>query len=110
MPEGGQVSTIVLAAGEGTRMRSATPKVLHRIAGRTLVEHAVHAASGLDPAHLVVVVGHGRQAVPRPLDGVAVEVGRKIPPAVQPQQRGTGDAVACALAELPATLDGTVLV
>ena len=49
MPQGGQVSTIVLAAGEGTRMRSATPKVLHRIAGRALVEHAVRAAVGVDP-------------------------------------------------------------
>ena len=104
------VTAVVLAAGEGTRMRSATPKMLHRIAGRTLVEHAVRAVAGLDPAHLVVVVGHGRQAVVGHLDGVAVEVGRKITTAVQAQQRGTGDAVACALAELPATLGGTVLV
>ena len=41
----GPVSTVVLAAGEGTRMRSSTPKVLHRIAGRSLVEHAVRAAA-----------------------------------------------------------------
>jgi bifunctional UDP-N-acetylglucosamine pyrophosphorylase/glucosamine-1-phosphate N-acetyltransferase len=104
------VSTVVLAAGEGTRMRSATPKVLHRIAGRALVEHAVRAAAGADPQHLAVVVGHGRAAVAEHLDGLAGELGRKITVAVQEEQRGTGHAVACGLAELPADLTGTVLV
>ncbi|HEX3649639.1 MAG TPA: NTP transferase domain-containing protein, partial [Pseudonocardiaceae bacterium] len=59
----GPVSTIVLAAGEGTRMRSAAPKVLHRIAGRTLAEHAVRAVAGVEPDNLVVVIGHGRDQV-----------------------------------------------
>ena len=67
MPESrsglGEVSTIILAAGEGTRMRSRTPKVLHRLAGRSLVEHAVRAAAGLGPVRVAVVVGHGRDAV-----------------------------------------------
>ncbi|WP_295138826.1 NTP transferase domain-containing protein, partial [Saccharopolyspora sp.] len=45
-PDDARVHAIVLAAGEGTRMRSATPKVLHRLAGRPLVEHAVRAAAG----------------------------------------------------------------
>ena len=44
-------AVIVLAAGEGTRMRSSTPKVLHPIAGRSLLGHAVHAAAGLAPEH-----------------------------------------------------------
>jgi bifunctional UDP-N-acetylglucosamine pyrophosphorylase / glucosamine-1-phosphate N-acetyltransferase len=113
MPEDvakGPVSTIILAAGEGTRMRSATPKVLHTIAGRTLVEHAVRAVAGVEPAHLVVVVGHGRDAVAEHLTEVTKNVGRPITVAHQDQQRGTGHAVSCALAELPAGLGGTVVV
>ncbi|WP_199441271.1 bifunctional UDP-N-acetylglucosamine diphosphorylase/glucosamine-1-phosphate N-acetyltransferase GlmU [Umezawaea beigongshangensis] len=106
----GPVSTIVLAAGEGTRMRSATPKVLHRVAGRTLVEHAVRAAAGTDPDHLAVVVGHGRAAVAEHLDSLTGDLGREVVVAVQEEQRGTGHAVGCGLAELPADLTGTVLV
>ncbi len=104
------VSTIVLAAGEGTRMRSATPKVLHRIAGRSLVEHAVRAAAGIDPDHLAVVVGHGRAAVTEHLDNLATALDRKVTVAVQEEQHGTGHAVGCGLAELPADLGGTVVV
>lgn len=107
MPHAGHtpLSTIVLAAGEGTRMRSATPKVLHRIAGRTLIEHAVRAAAGLSPEHLAVVIGHGRDQVREHLDGLDV----KLTVAVQESRRGTGHAVSCALAALP-ELTGTVLV
>ncbi|GAA0216053.1 bifunctional UDP-N-acetylglucosamine diphosphorylase/glucosamine-1-phosphate N-acetyltransferase GlmU [Saccharothrix mutabilis subsp. mutabilis] len=104
------VSTIVLAAGEGTRMRSATPKVLHRIAGRSLVEHAVRAAAGTDPDHLAVVVGHGRAAVTEHLDSLSTALDRKVTVAVQEQQKGTGHAVGCGLAELPSDLTGTVVV
>src|SRR5919112_1957703 len=89
----GPVSTVVLAAGEGTRMRSSTPKVLHRIAGRSLVEHAVRAAAGTDPDHLAVVVGHGREAVTEHLDTLAGTLGRKVTVAVQAEQKGTGHAV-----------------
>jgi bifunctional UDP-N-acetylglucosamine pyrophosphorylase/glucosamine-1-phosphate N-acetyltransferase len=104
------ISTIVLAAGEGTRMRSAVPKVLHRIAGRSLVEHAVRAAAGTDPDHLAVVVGHGRAAVTGHLDSLATALDRKVTVAVQEEQKGTGHAVGCGLAELPADLGGTVVV
>ncbi|HEX3790444.1 MAG TPA: bifunctional UDP-N-acetylglucosamine diphosphorylase/glucosamine-1-phosphate N-acetyltransferase GlmU [Pseudonocardiaceae bacterium] len=115
MPEGGTrpagpVSTIVLAAGEGTRMRSALPKVLHRIAGRTLAEHAVRAASEVGPDHLVVVVGHGADQVTEHLTEVAGRLDQPISIAVQDKQHGTGHAVACAMTELPAELTGTVLV
>src|ERR1700759_4527800 len=113
MPEdvaNGPVSTIILAAGEGTRMRSATPKVLHRIAGRTLVEHAVRAVAGVAPDHLVVVVGHGREQVTEHLTDVTKSVGLPVTVAVQDKQQGTGHAVSCALAELPSGLGGTVLV
>ncbi|MBP2320963.1 bifunctional UDP-N-acetylglucosamine pyrophosphorylase/glucosamine-1-phosphate N-acetyltransferase [Kibdelosporangium banguiense] len=112
MPQGGnaQLSTVVLAAGEGTRMRSSTPKVLHPIAGRPLVEHAVRAAAGLDPVHLVVVVGHGRAAVSAHLEGLTTALDRKVTTAVQAEQNGTGHAVSCGLAELPGEVTGTVLV
>ncbi|MBB5910418.1 bifunctional UDP-N-acetylglucosamine pyrophosphorylase/glucosamine-1-phosphate N-acetyltransferase [Actinoalloteichus hymeniacidonis] len=91
-------------------MRSKTPKVLHQIAGRALVEHAVHAAFGVDPEHLVVVVGHGREQVTERLDAVARDTGRQVATAVQEEQKGTGHAVGCALAALPAGLTGIVLV
>jgi bifunctional UDP-N-acetylglucosamine pyrophosphorylase/glucosamine-1-phosphate N-acetyltransferase len=100
----------VLAAGEGTRMRSAIPKVLHPLAGRPLVEHAVRAAAGLDPEHLAVVVGHGRDAVTAHLRELAAALGRRIEAPVQSEQLGTGHAVSCGLDVLPAELSGTVLV
>ena len=99
-------AVIVLAAGEGTRMKSATPKVLHRIAGRTLVGHAIAAAREAQPEHLAVVVRHER-------DLVATHVAEVDPKAVVADQddvKGTGRAVQCALDVLPADLDGTVLV
>jgi bifunctional UDP-N-acetylglucosamine pyrophosphorylase/glucosamine-1-phosphate N-acetyltransferase len=104
------VSAVVLAAGEGTRMRSVTPKVLHRLAGRTLIEHAVRAAAGTGPDELIVVTGHGRQQVDEHLADLTNALGRKIRTAVQEQQNGTGHAVTCALAELGAQANGTVLV
>ncbi|WP_246232339.1 bifunctional UDP-N-acetylglucosamine diphosphorylase/glucosamine-1-phosphate N-acetyltransferase GlmU [Nakamurella aerolata] len=88
-------AVIVLAAGAGTRMRSALPKVLHPIAGRPLVWHALRAAAGLSPERLVAVLGNGREQVAEFLRGAA-----DLPPvieAVQDQQLGTGHAVACAL-------------
>lgn len=106
----GLLSTVVLAAGEGTRMRSATPKVLHSIAGRPLVEHAVRAAAELAPDHLVVVVGHGRDAVSEHLGHLGKELGRPVATAVQNVRQGTGHAVACALEALPTPLTGTVVV
>jgi bifunctional UDP-N-acetylglucosamine pyrophosphorylase/glucosamine-1-phosphate N-acetyltransferase len=102
-------ATVVLAAGEGRRMRSATPKVLHEIAGRALLGHAVHTAAGLAPEHLVVVAGHGREQVREYLAELAVELSRSPILAVQETQRGTGHAVACALDSLPA-LHGPVVV
>jgi bifunctional UDP-N-acetylglucosamine pyrophosphorylase/glucosamine-1-phosphate N-acetyltransferase len=86
-------------------MKSAIPKVLHAVGGRSLVHHAVAAAAQLAPEHLVVVVGHGRDQVKAHLAEVAPEART----AVQDQQLGTGHAVACALADLP-DLHGTVVV
>jgi bifunctional UDP-N-acetylglucosamine pyrophosphorylase / glucosamine-1-phosphate N-acetyltransferase len=103
-------AAIVLAAGEGTRMRSAVPKVLHRIGGRSLLGHAVHAAAALEPEHLVVVVGAGGEQVREALTGMADELARPVLAAEQHQRLGTGHAVRCALDALPDDLSGPVLV
>ncbi|MFB9516259.1 bifunctional UDP-N-acetylglucosamine diphosphorylase/glucosamine-1-phosphate N-acetyltransferase GlmU [Streptomyces purpureus] len=99
-------AVVVLAAGEGTRMKSKTPKVLHEICGRSLVGHVVSAARELGPEHLVVVVGHAREQVKGHLD--AYYEGTRT--AVQHEQNGTGHAVRMALEELGQAPDGTVVV
>lgn len=87
---------VILAAGEGTRMKSATPKVLHAMAGRSLLGHVIEAAATLEPHHLVVVTGHGRDEVQAHID----EVAPWAVTVVQEQQNGTGHAVRVALAGL----------
>ncbi|WP_078943751.1 bifunctional UDP-N-acetylglucosamine diphosphorylase/glucosamine-1-phosphate N-acetyltransferase GlmU [Streptomyces aureus] len=99
-------AVVVLAAGEGTRMKSATPKVLHDICGRSLVGHVLAAARELDPENLVVVVGHAREKVV----GHLAEIDPGVRTAVQAEQNGTGHAVRMALEELGGGLDGTVVV
>ncbi|MGW4703237.1 bifunctional UDP-N-acetylglucosamine diphosphorylase/glucosamine-1-phosphate N-acetyltransferase GlmU [Streptomyces sp. NPDC004285] len=99
-------AVVVLAAGEGTRMKSKTPKVLHEIAGRSLVGHVVSAARELEPEHLVVVVGHAREQV----KGHLAEHYAGTRTAVQEQQNGTGHAVRIALEELGEAPEGTVVV
>jgi bifunctional UDP-N-acetylglucosamine pyrophosphorylase/glucosamine-1-phosphate N-acetyltransferase len=103
-------AAIVLAAGEGTRMRSVLPKVLHPIAGRTLLGHAVHAAAALSPEHLAVVIGHERKQVGEAVDGLADELARPLVVAEQVKRLGTGHAVGCAVEALPAGLTGPVVV
>ncbi|WP_405729033.1 bifunctional UDP-N-acetylglucosamine diphosphorylase/glucosamine-1-phosphate N-acetyltransferase GlmU [Streptomyces sp. NBC_01537] len=98
-------AVVVLAAGEGTRMKSATPKVLHAISGRSLLGHVVAAARALDPENLVVVVGHARERVTAHL----AEIDDRIRSVVQYEQNGTGHAVRVALEELPG-LSGTVVI
>ena len=61
--DGSPAAAVVLAAGEGRRMRSSLPKVLHAIGGATLLGHAVTAVAGVAPEHFTVVVGHGREQV-----------------------------------------------
>lgn len=102
------VTVIVLAAGAGTRMRSNLPKVMHPIAGRPLVWHALAAAAGLAPTQLVAVLGHGRDQVSEFLAG-ADDLPAVIT-TVQEQQLGTGHAAACGLRALPAAPEGIVLV
>lgn len=103
-------AVVVLAAGEGTRMRSrTTPKVLHTLAGRAMVGHVVEAARRLDPEDLIVVVGHGRDKVTGHL--AALDPAARV--VVQEEQNGTGHAVRVALEGLAADdrePDGVVLV
>ena len=99
-------AVIVLAAGEGTRMKSATPKVLHEIGGRSLLGHSIAAARGVDPQHLVIVIRHGRDLVAAHI--AALDAHAVI--ADQDEVMGTGRATECALDALPADLEGTVLV
>ncbi|MBA2949849.1 bifunctional UDP-N-acetylglucosamine diphosphorylase/glucosamine-1-phosphate N-acetyltransferase GlmU [Streptomyces himalayensis] len=99
-------AVVVLAAGEGTRMKSATPKVLHDICGRSLVGHVLAASRELEPQDLVVVVGHAREQVAAHL----AEVDPTVRTAVQEKQKGTGHAVRMALEELGGAVDGTVVV
>jgi bifunctional UDP-N-acetylglucosamine pyrophosphorylase/glucosamine-1-phosphate N-acetyltransferase len=103
-------AVVVLAAGAGTRMRSDTPKVLHRLAGRSMLSHAVHAAAGAAPAHLVTVLGHERERIAPAVAQLADELGRTIGVAVQDEQLGTGHAAGCGLAALPADFAGIVVV
>ncbi len=81
------VRVAVLAAGVGSRMRSSLPKVLHRVAGRTLLEAVLDAAAPLAPARTVVVVGRDRERIAAALEG------REVVWAVQDPPLGTGDAV-----------------
>jgi bifunctional UDP-N-acetylglucosamine pyrophosphorylase / glucosamine-1-phosphate N-acetyltransferase len=100
------VAAVVLAAGEGTRMKSAVPKVLHEVAGRSLLWHAVTAAQSLRPDQLVVVVRHGR-------DAVVEHLGLQAPEALIAEQDaipGTGRATQCGLAVAGSPESGTVIV
>ncbi len=100
----GDTAVLVLAAGPGTRMRSDTPKVLHTIAGRSMLSHSLHAIAKVAPQHLVVVLGHEHQRIAPLVAQLAEHLGRTIDVALQDSPRGTGDAVRCGLSALPAGL------
>jgi len=95
------LNVIVLAAGAGRRMASRGPKVLLDLGGRSLLEHVLASADRLAATTTRVVVGHGA-------DAVRAALPEHVEAVVQPEQRGTGDAVAHALTDLPA--DSTTLV
>ena len=98
-------AVVVLAAGQGTRMRSSTPKVLHTLGGRSLVGHVLAAAEPLRAKVTVVVVGAGRVAVEEHLRAIAPDA----IPVVQEEQRGSGHAAVIALAAVP-EVEGAVLI
>ena len=97
-------TVVILAAGEGTRMKSSTPKVLHSISGRSLVGHVLSAVSALSPQQVRVVVGAGREQVEAHLSEIAPHVTTVF----QEKRGGTGHATQLALDGLKAS--GTILV
>jgi bifunctional UDP-N-acetylglucosamine pyrophosphorylase/glucosamine-1-phosphate N-acetyltransferase len=97
-PENPSLAVIVLAAGAGTRMRSALPKPLHPLGGRPLVMYPLRAAEALHATHTVVVIGH--QA-----DEVRAALGDHYAFALQEPQRGTAHAVEVALPHIPEAVD-----
>lgn len=110
LPELPPAAVIVLAAGSGTRMVSDTPKVLHQLAGRSMLSHCLRAAAGVSPRHLVVVLGHEHQRISGAVAELAQLLDRPIDIALQDHQLGTGHAVLCGLSALPDEFDGTVVV
>src|SRR5271166_806966 len=103
-------AVLVLAAGAGTRMRSDTPKVLHTIAGRSMLAHSLHAIAKLAPQHLIVVLGQNHEHITPVVAELADTLGRPIDVAMQNQQLGTGHAVLCGLSALPDDFAGIVVV
>ncbi|MFC5500400.1 bifunctional UDP-N-acetylglucosamine diphosphorylase/glucosamine-1-phosphate N-acetyltransferase GlmU [Caenimonas terrae] len=95
------LDVVVMAAGKGTRMKSRLPKVLHRLAGRALIQHVMDTAAGLNARSTVVITGHGAQQVEAAL-------GKSAAFARQEPQLGTGHAMQQAAPLLPD--DGTTLV
>ena len=98
-------TVVVLAAGEGKRMKSATPKILHPLLGRTLLGHVLHAAEAARASRTVVVVGHKADQVRAHL----AEIAPGATPVLQAEQNGTGHAVRIALDAIPEAA-GTVVV
>lgn len=95
---------IVLAAGEGTRMKSQTPKVLHKIAGRPILDHVIHATAPLNAKELRIVVGAARELV----EGHVNQTFPQAKIVIQEQRNGTGHATQLALEGAPSI--GTVLI
>lgn len=89
-----ELDIVILAAGKGTRMRSQTPKVLHTLAGKPMVQHVLDTASALQPDRTHVVIGHGADQLREALSDSAIQF------AVQAKQKGTGHAVAQAVEHL----------
>src|SRR5215467_1471758 len=101
----GPAAVIILAAGEGTRMKNRTPKVLNEVCGRTMLGHVVAASRELSPERLIVVTGHGRDLVTAHLTEHAPEA--EI--VVQDRRGGTGHAVRIVI-EAVGLIHGTVVV
>jgi len=96
------LNIVIMAAGKGTRMKSATPKVLHRLAGRSLLQHVLQTVSGLGAQRIVTVTGHGADEVEAAVAAPNLVFVRQMP------QLGTGHAVQQAAPQLPD--DGVTLI
>ena len=103
------IDVVVMAAGKGTRMKSRLPKVLHRLAGRALLQHVLDTVAALDARRVVVITGNGAAEVESAVTLWAQAAGRKLPVFVrQEPQLGTGHAVQQAMPSLHD--DGTTLI
>jgi bifunctional UDP-N-acetylglucosamine pyrophosphorylase / glucosamine-1-phosphate N-acetyltransferase len=98
-----KLAVVVLAAGQGKRMHSSLPKVLHRLAGKPLLAHVLEAARALQPAQVIVVHGHGGELVRAACDGP------EIAWVEQSEQLGTGHALAQAMPHVAPSLQVLVL-
>jgi bifunctional UDP-N-acetylglucosamine pyrophosphorylase / glucosamine-1-phosphate N-acetyltransferase len=98
------LNIVIMAAGKGTRMRSSVPKVLHKLAGRSLLQHVLATAAALGPQRTVVVTGHGAEQVEASLPaGPTLQAVRQMP------QLGTGHAVQQAVPALAPTAEVTLI-
>jgi len=100
------LAVVVLAAGQGSRMRSEKPKVMHELAGLPLLGHALATASSLGAAHVIPVIRHQKETLGEYIQ--AFYPTARI--AEQDEVPGTGRAVECALSALPADFDGAIVV
>src|SRR5690349_2847493 len=98
MSDNQDVVAIVLAAGQGTRMKSALPKVLHPILGRPMLCYPIQASLDAGASSVVAVLGHGRDAV---ADMLAGRFDARVRNALQEQQLGTGDAARVGAQAIP---------
>ena len=96
------LNIVIMAAGKGTRMKSKHPKVLHKLAGRSLLQHVLDTAAKLDAQRIVAITGHGAAAVEAAVEAPNLRFVRQMP------QLGTGHAVQQAVPALPD--DGTTLI
>ncbi|MCV2360427.1 bifunctional UDP-N-acetylglucosamine diphosphorylase/glucosamine-1-phosphate N-acetyltransferase GlmU [Paucibacter sp. TC2R-5] len=96
------LNIVIMAAGKGTRMKSALPKVLHKLAGRSLLQHVLNMTEGLGGARNVVITGHGAEVVEAAVAGPGVQFVRQMP------QLGTGHAIQQAVPAIEG--DGTTLI
>ena len=101
-----QLAVVVLAAGEGTRMKSATPKVLHEIAGLPLIGHVLSTAHSLGANHVVAVLRHERERIENYVKAFYPNTAVALQDAIP----GTGRAVEAALEQLPSDFEGDVAV
>ncbi|MBT9503481.1 MAG: bifunctional UDP-N-acetylglucosamine diphosphorylase/glucosamine-1-phosphate N-acetyltransferase GlmU [Burkholderiaceae bacterium] len=88
------LNVVIMAAGKGTRMKSSLPKVLHKLAGQSLLQHVLNTCGGLGVQRLIVITGHGAEAVETAVVGPDLHFVRQMP------QLGTGHAVQQAVPEL----------
>src|SRR5512135_2599657 len=97
-----KVQCVILAAGQGTRMKSEKPKVLHQIVGKPIVQYAIDAANSIGSRRPIVVIGHGAEQVHN-------TIGDRVDTVLQVPQLGTGHALLQARAKIDPACE-TVLV